>query len=241
MNDQPTLSKTEQRTRDAQYYRSVLHGLIDVGVDLARLVHEDAKAQTGAAEADDSSRDVQAPKAAEDFTVAFERIARTVRRTIALARAVAEPVAPERAASPSGSQRLAARKQIIREVEDTIQRRVGGDEAERLRAELGERLDAPDLDDDISDLPIDAIIANICRDLGIAHLPGSHPWQRRTPADVAALVARAAGVGAVSVAAAKAGSARSGDAPSPAELPPSGGSAPARGTLLHGPPQSGCT
>ena len=42
---------------------------------------------------------------------------------------------------------------------------------------------------------MDAIIADICRDLGLGAMPGTHPWMRRRPADVAALFARAAAVG----------------------------------------------
>ncbi len=84
------------------------------------------------------------------------------------------------------------RKQIIREVEDTIQRRTDGAEAEALHAELYERLDDPDLDDDLDQQPVAEIINSICRDLGIEHFPGTHPWKRRRPADVRALCARAA-------------------------------------------------
>ncbi len=88
--------------------------------------------------------------------------------------------------------RTAARKRIIRDVEDTIQRKTKDDEAERLHAELLERLDAPDLDDDIDHRPVAEIIEDICRDLGIANYPGAHPWKRRTPADIAILADRAA-------------------------------------------------
>ena len=68
-------------------------------------------------------------------------------------------------------------------------------EAEALHAELYERLDTLDLDDDIDTLPIADIIAAIRRDLGIAaHINsrGISPWKRRTPADVHDLCARAA-------------------------------------------------
>ena len=64
--------------------------------------------------------------------------------------------------------------------------------AEALTAELHERLDGPDLDSDITSRPIADIVAELCRDLGIAPPAGPHPWKRRTPADIAALCARAA-------------------------------------------------
>ncbi len=53
-------------------------------------------------------------------------------------------------------------------------------------------MDAPDLDADITARPIDDIIKDILRDLGLAALPGSRPWKRRTPADIAELNVRAA-------------------------------------------------
>jgi hypothetical protein len=82
---------------------------------------------------------------------------------------------------------MAARRRIVREVEDAIQRTVGDAEAAILHADLIDRLDGPDLDDDIDTRPIADIIADICRDLGLAAMPGTHPWKRRTAADVAAL------------------------------------------------------
>ncbi len=103
----------------------------------------------------------------------------------------AAPAAPEPAAQAAERRRL-ARKQIIRTVEDCIQRETSGREAEALHAELYERLETIDADDDIETLPVAEIIALIRRDLGIANLPGTHPWKRRRPADVRELCARAA-------------------------------------------------
>jgi hypothetical protein len=170
-----TDTKTAQGGEDAAYYRQVLHGLIDAGADLARLVHQQVVAQVEAAPTEAVGADVG---------VTFERIARTVRRCILLAQRLDEPAA--------GSQRVAARRRIIRAVEDAIERDARGDAAESLHAEFLERLDAPDIEDDIVDRPVAEIIADICRDLGLAALPGVQPWKRRSPADVAALCARAA-------------------------------------------------
>ncbi len=178
-------------TRTPRSYRHILHELIEIGTDLARIVHRQATSEPNATPA-------AAPT--PDPTIAFDRIARTLRRTIVLARKLTDPapqrpaeLRAERAAEQSGQRRLAARKQIIRAVEDTIQRRTDGAEAEALHAELRERLDDPDLDDDLDQQPIADIIAAICRDLGIEHFPGTHPWKRRTPQDVRDLRARAAG------------------------------------------------
>ena len=167
-----TAALPDAAAKDAAYYRRVLHELIDMGVDLARMIHGQAKADAGG----DAG-----------LAVAFDRIARTVRRTIGLARRLDEPVAGRDAAR----RRVAARRQIIRAVEDAIQDREP-ERREALEAELLERLDRPDLDDDIDHRPVDVIIAEICRDLGLTAVPGTRYWKRRTPGDVAALHARAA-------------------------------------------------
>ena len=188
---------------NAQYYRHALHGLVDMGTDLARLLHAQAVAQAGAApitqpaphaaapapqaEGAQPAPTPSTPTALVSLAAAFDQVARAVRRCIALARSLdAAPPDPTR-------HRTAARKRILREVEDTIQRTHNeGDAAERLNAELRERLDAPDLDGDIANRPVADIIQDICRDLGLGAAPGTRPFKRRTPADLARLHARAA-------------------------------------------------
>ncbi len=185
--DHASPTPVSQRDEDAQYYRQVLHELIELGADLARTLHRQAAATPAAAPEPAPARALQ-----PDPSIAFERIARTIRRTIALARKLSDPTQP-RPAAHAAERRTAARKQIIRAVEDSIQRDAHSSEAEALHAELYERLETMDLDDDLDTLPIAEIIAAIRRDLGIAaHLPGTHPWKRRRPADVRALCARAA-------------------------------------------------
>ncbi len=204
-----------QPAADAQYYRDVLHELIDMGAGFARLLHQQAAAPAHAAPPD-ATRPQPAPSPAPDVLIpdalismaaAFDRIARAVRRSIALARSLAHPVPPAR---DPAQHRAAARKRILREVEDAIQRTAPGSghaapngfsadaadlddaSAEALTAELHDRLDAPDLDDDISSRLVADIITEICRDLGLAALSGAHPWKRRTPTDLEQLCARAA-------------------------------------------------
>jgi hypothetical protein len=202
---------------DAQYYRHALHDLIDLGSDLARLLHQQASAQaaqqaiTQAHAAPQDPAPQPAPAPAPDaltpdtlisIAAAFDRIARAIRRSIALARSLADPAPP---AKNPAQHRAAARRRILREVEDTIQRMSPGSDdadfdaadaddasADALTAELHDRLDAPDLDDDVSSRPVADIITEICRDLGLAVLSGAHPWKRRTPADLEQLRARAA-------------------------------------------------
>ncbi len=178
-----------QRDEDAQYYRGILHELVEMATDIARAVHRQATAEQSAEHGPAGAAQPQAP--APDPTIAFDRIARTLRRTIALARKLADP-APLSTAAQAAERRRIARKQIIRAVEDSIQRDADSAEADALHAELYERLDTIDLDDDIDTLPIAEIIAAIRRDLGIAAMPGAHPWKRRTPQDVRDLCARAA-------------------------------------------------
>ena len=123
-----------------------------------------------------------------DLSTAQENAARGIRRAILLVRNLDDP------AAKSPQNRIAARKHIIRDVENAIQRHAPRPtDAACLQAELLDRLDSPDLDDDIDNLPIPEIITNICRDFGLAETrPGGRPWKRRTPEDIALLCARAA-------------------------------------------------
>ena len=177
--------------------RAVLHDLIGMGAGLARLLHAQANHQAEAARAAVPPPPTPAmpyePPATTLVTLtnAFDRISRAVRRCIALAERLAHPPAPAR---DPAHHRAAARKHILRAVEDTIHRAANeGDRAECLRAELRDRLDDPDLDWDLATRPIPDIIAEITRDLGLATPPGgARPWPRRTPADIQDLHARAA-------------------------------------------------
>ena len=167
MTTAPATTVTPETT---SHHQDVLNAFIDMSHVLAQLVVDEAKAKT-----------VPATKAA----FAFDRLARTVRRCVWLVRELAKPI--------QTIDRIAARKQIIREVEDNIQRGAEDPEhAHELREELRDRLDSQDLEDEIAGRTIGQIITDIVRDLGLAHALGHHPWQRRTPADLAELQALAA-------------------------------------------------
>jgi hypothetical protein len=166
---------------DAQHYRTLLHELLDLGMDHARFVHAEAKTLAAAPEPAPNPAAAQAALA-----VAHDRIARAIRRTITLARHLDDPVTPSAA-----QHRASSRRRIIRAVEDTIDREPRRPDKDHLRAELAERLEGPDLDADILHRPIPEIIAEICRDLALGVMPGQH-LHRRTPSDIAALCARAA-------------------------------------------------
>ena len=168
---------------DDAHYRSVLNTLINQGADLARRIHEHATAATPTLE--------NRPDA--DPTVAFDRIARAVRRTIALARHIAADPALQRPAQPL---RDTARAQLIRGVEDAIHRtrrpENHGHDTDPLYAEFAERLEDPELEFDLKGRSVDDVIEEICRDLGVAVQGRSYTWKRRTPTDIASLRERAA-------------------------------------------------
>ena len=173
-----SLSQTPENPQDHNdYYRRVLHDLIDMGADLAQQVHSHANTQP------------KASQAAADATIAFDRIARTVRRTILLAQQLdARP----RSRLDRDLIRTAARRKIIRAVEDAIQR--PSEDPAQLKTretEFRERLDAPELNedlvDDIAARPITEIIAEICHDLGLGRMPGVRAHKPRKPQDVTTL------------------------------------------------------
>ena len=172
---------------DTQFHTDALNELVAMGMDIARTLHQQALAQP--------TDDTPTP----DLTTPFERIARTVRRTICLAQHIAQQVANPRPvrAAPAAPDRAQARKQILRRVEDVIVRTRSGPAAHAAHAELLDRLDsldlAEDLDHDIATRPVPEIIAEITQDLGLLS-DGGHPYyRRRTPADIHRLTLRAHG------------------------------------------------
>jgi hypothetical protein len=155
-------------------------GLIDMGVDLTRLVQTQAHAEVETAQ--------RLCEPAPDFTVPYARMSGSVRQSVMLSEKLMLPV---KAARPA-QDRVAVRKQIIRVVEDSIEGDAPAEHAARLRAEFMERLESPELEAELGDRPVEDIIADIRRDLGIAERAGARRWKRRTPGDVALLCARAA-------------------------------------------------
>ena len=154
-------------------HAAALDELVVLGMNLARAVAAEGMADPTPANA-----------------AAFDGLARTVRRTIHLARRLAETPPPDR-------RRAQARARILREVEDAATRTPAAELPERLRAELDERIDDPNLDTDIDTRPIEDIVTEILRDLGLADTPGEPPWPRRTPAVLHELRTRATRPGAI--------------------------------------------
>jgi hypothetical protein len=171
---------------DSHYYRAILHELLELGTDLARNVHRQATQQAAAP----PQEPAEPPQPPPDPTIPFDRIARCIRRTILLAQHLDTPIRP--AAQP-GPPRTLLRRKIIRDVEDEIARVAeGAEQADSLRAELCERLDDTELDEDLAHRPIAEVTEDLRRDLGLADAGGSRFWKRRTPEDIAALNALAA-------------------------------------------------
>ncbi len=173
----PDANITLETTKpDTAHYQRVLAAMVDLGA---------AVAQKLATRIDDAT-----PAEAVALADAFERVARVVRRTILLS------VHLDKAAEKATATRATARARIIREVSDAIDRQgLSPAKAETLHVELVERLDAPDLapglDREIDTRQIPDIILDLKRDMGLANLPGTPPWPRRTPDDIADLLTRA--------------------------------------------------
>ncbi len=188
---------------DPRGHGKALDAVVSMATDIARVLHGQIMAQaaqppqpTAAAPHVTDAQPAPLPARGALITTvaAFDQIARAIRRSIALAQSLDAPK-QQQPASPPAQDRTTARRRIIRAIEDVIQRPPDNDEcddAEVLLSDFRERMDTPDLDDDIANRPAEDIIKEILRDLGLAALPGSRPWKRRTPADIADLNASAA-------------------------------------------------
>jgi hypothetical protein len=181
MNREPTIPEpaatssrpaTDHLGEDTKYCRRILGNLLDIGNEMAEILARQIRSQT------------DNPEAAQATVTAYATLAQSVRRTVMLHEKLDHP-------SKNTARRIAARKRIIRDVEDAIERNAPEGEQEKLHAEFLERLDRPDLDDEIADRSIAAIVADITRDLGLSGLHGAHPWKRRIPHDITILNARA--------------------------------------------------
>jgi hypothetical protein len=164
----PTPQADPGPASDAHPHRAILDDLIALATNVARHIHNQIVAEPDRT-------------ATPDLATAFDRVARGVRRTILLCQHLDTPPKPQ-------VTRTIARKKIIRYVEDEIARITDAPEtAEPLREALRERLDEPDLDDDIANRPIREVIEEICRDLGISDDCGLNLWQPRGATELAAL------------------------------------------------------
>jgi hypothetical protein len=172
----------------AERHGRVLAELAELGLTLARTLHEKALA-------------AETPEAACELGLAFHRISRSVRQTLALeARLEREHLRLAREADEERQELerrrvdgLAQRKARVRAaVEQLIWIEAEEPEAEELRDELDDRLDALALTDDFALGPVQAQVDRICADLGLgAGEPVAPAWDR-PPGPVPPLQAHAA-------------------------------------------------
>ncbi len=174
--------RARQRDEDAQYYRQVLHKFIAMGTDLAEAVHRQALAEPAAAAQSAPQTQPEdepaAPSPSPSQAITFDCLARTVRRTIALARKLSEPA--REAPSP---------KLHLKECPN--ERRTDRAETAALHAEPwaepcerpeGADCDADeDLDDDLDEQSLADLIASLRHDTGLATLTDAELRQHPTP------------------------------------------------------------
>jgi hypothetical protein len=164
-----------------------LEELAEIGMDIARVLQrrvlDEAASDAGAAQSADNS-----------LGLAFARVARAVRQTVALEDKLDRPrQAPvltpeaERAAfladlaqSPEIARlRVVIHRDEVRaKVEQVIAGEADGTDAEKLLADLEERLDDDEAGEDFTDRPIGELVAAICRDLGLT--PDWRLWRNET-------------------------------------------------------------
>ncbi|HWK44213.1 MAG TPA: hypothetical protein VNT30_05820, partial [Stellaceae bacterium] len=153
----------------------MLQRLAEIGMELAEAVGRQALEQAKAA-----SEPAETPRQpGPDLGLVFTRISRSVRQTVALEVRIAEgPLTPravsaaldkqaERAALAETDRRHRRKAQVGRIVKQAINAELSGIKAYQLERELRERLEDEDVETDIGDHPIGAIIARICWDLGL--------------------------------------------------------------------------
>jgi hypothetical protein len=185
MSSDPTPTDLETKAalhgEDALYFRHILIELVNKGAEICRVIVQQVKAE---AEAKDP-----AAEPAPDYTLRFCRVSRSIRQSMMYCQQLTGS-SPQ--ADAAGPRRVAARKQVIRAVEDAIHRDAPADEVETLRSELAERMEGPEFDDDLDGRPIEEIVNAIRADLGIRGRASAEQWPRRMPEDILVLSDRAA-------------------------------------------------
>ncbi len=150
-----------------------------MGTDLAEAVHRQALAEPAAAPNSQPEDEPAAPNPTPTQATTFDRLARTIRRTIALARKLSEPA--REAPGPKLRLNECSLEGCPHEC------RPDSAETDALHAELCERPEAPDcdadedLDDDLDEQSFADLIASLRHDTGLATLSDAQLRQHRTP------------------------------------------------------------
>jgi hypothetical protein len=175
-------------------HTAALDTLITLGTSLAKILHDAAAHQADALR---TAHPAPNAPALDDLAAAFDQVARATRRAVALAHHLAtpRPARPARDPAPAPdpeTRRIQARERVIRTVEDAIERHAAHhpthpDTPDSLYDELAERLDDPAFDAAIATTPIETLIQDLTRDLGVAMQGTPDVVVRRTPADIRAM------------------------------------------------------
>jgi hypothetical protein len=154
-------AETARELIDAQL--PMLTRLAEIGMDIAEAAGRRAVAQAEGGETEERG---------SDPALAYARAARAVRLTLALqSRLVAELAALDQAHAKARAVEAGRRRDRIHaRVEQAIEAEradAEGDEIEHLSAAAWERLTETD-DAELLDLPMDEVVALVCRDLGLS-------------------------------------------------------------------------
>ena len=139
----------------------ILGELAELGLSLARVVHERALA-------------AETPEATSELALAFHRISRSVRQTLALeAKLERDRARQDREVRAEAARQhengVARRKHQVRmAVERSVWNEAEGAEAERLLDELDDILEEEALSDAFAEGPVEAHVARLRADLGLA-------------------------------------------------------------------------
>jgi hypothetical protein len=155
----------------------VLGELAELGLDIARAIARQAASQApGEAPAETPPETTRAPQVVKgDVSLAYARVARAVRLTIALQSRLLQDLQAldevvERHLNGGRSNAARERKARVRRILDRVIDAEVGDAAEgdRLAGEVRERLENDDIYGDVLARPVGEIVAMICRDLGLS-------------------------------------------------------------------------
>jgi CheY-specific phosphatase CheX len=168
--------------QDARELRVLLLGLARQGGEMATLYVEKAKDQAY----DGKPGAGSSPACADSYC----DVARSIRQTVMLVQKLTAP-APAAKLVRAEPDKVAIRKQIIRRVEDSIYKDAPEGAAERLHAEMLERMEGAEFEEELGTRPVQEIVNEIRADLAIHGADSALYFKRRPPADIAVLCARA--------------------------------------------------
>jgi hypothetical protein len=168
-----------RETEDArlQRYADGLKRLAEYGLVLAEALAGEARAKAVEAESPAVPPAETENPGKTDLAQAFDRVARAVRLSFMLEERFHADFAARRQARANAAAQQAVnaaqgkRRRNRAAVERVVTEAIGdatGDKKERdaLGWQLKHRLDRPDMIEDLSELPINVLVARICRDLG---------------------------------------------------------------------------